>query len=1431
MNTPLSRTGKIPYGVRQSGWRATRPFFLMPRSFWGRRELWRLLLLVGGFFLPVNIANAQQSYHVSATGPVTNQTTYWDAVNGYSSSSQLVPTGWITISSLTQGNVSLAQDSNGWVPTSVSTPNSGSGTATCPSGGGGPWTWSASTISTLTAGGIVTTTVTQTSQGVFQTNEVVSETLDLNTGNYSWSDNDAGTCAGTEFYNYQSISGVLTITMNPGPPPKLSLAFLNPYACSINGSDCTAAPSSGGAGDVTSARAASAISADGQSAAVIVVTSTNATDPVQLTLSAQPGFSGLPIGSLSLYDPNFLTGASQQATGNTSLSIAPNPDYCDASGNCVFLALLWAPSTMSGGILSSATSIFAPVQLTITATQGTSNPTQTSILLQPPPLVLVHGIWSNAEQAWPGSRSGNRALPSFFNWLEANYPHKLIFTADYGPYSALEFSDPKIQGILSNTILNVIANAANQRVVARQVDVVAHSMGGLATRYFMETAPLFSISNPVHKLITIGTPHQGTPLATALDQNEGNLVGGPGKGAGAALAIASICAKSLPLSSPCTLSNLFRSQGKIIDGGVLSLEAGLTAPDNTQYYSIVGLKPTSPTSSAETFLNFIIHGFVSASQSVNSILTTPYSDTLVSQVSQIGSAIAPAALINDIVHTGETSSPSVWNQAAFWLMGGIGIVSAQSVIGAAVPHLAGANVQAQATAVSNVPPVLELTGFTQVSESNVSFSPASNSALTINSATTINAVSSTKTITEVLLFQTVTDPTDAPLLYSTESPFAITFTATRMGSTNFVAFAVFSDNTFATTTLNYTFQLSGSPLALNLANAPVGTLPVGSSAFVGAQALFSNGPVDVTEAASYKVRSGTNTVFSVDSSGVVVANGPGTDWLDVSYGGLIASAQVNVGSCTYSLSPPDQLVDSIGGAVTIYVTAPTGCSWIADIGGASWLMATTASGNGSGTITLVATPNATSANQKAIITVANRDAAVTQPATACTYTLSQTQITINPFRVNGTIGVTTSCPIIVSSSDPTWLVPTALTNSVAYTALANTGTGTRTATLNIGTQTVKIIQTALTVTITMLGSSTNPSLSGQSVTFTAIVDGAGGTPTGSVTFYDGANSLGTGTLVAGKTTLITSALVIGNHSITAQFGGDSIFAGSTSSPALVQVVNGKPSATALVSSLNPEVGGQSVTFTATVTSTVGGTPTGSVAFFNDSTALGTGAVTLNGSGVATLTTTVLAVGSPSITASYSGDANYAASASPAVSETVNVVGFAPSPTGLTVTAGQSLPISLMLYSAPGSGLNFTLSCSGAPAKTTCQFDSNSIAPAPPPNGSTVKLTFQTSSSELPPGPSNRVPWPWETLGISVALAALLAGTNQLRHAPRRRLALGMCLAVFALAPLLISCGGGGRTSYSPPPTYTGTPKGPATFTVSGTSGTTTISTKVTVTVQ
>ena len=104
---------------------------------------------------------------------------------------------------------------------------------------------------------------------------------------------------------------------------------------------------------------------------------------------------------------------------------------------------------------------------------------------------------------------------------------------------------------------------------------------------------------------------------------------------------------------------------------------------------------------------------------------------------------------------------------------------------------------------------------------------------------------------------------------------------------------------------------------------------------------------------------------------------------------------------------------------------------------------------------------------------------------------------------------------------------------------------------------------------TSLTSSVNPSLLGASVTFTATVTGPGGTPTGSVTFYDGASPLGSNALASGTATLSTSALTAGSHSISAVYSGDANYATSTSST-LSQAVSAQ---TAYVSGAGVDSGG------------------------------------------------------------------------------------------------------------------------------------------------------------------------------------------------------------------------------------------------------------------
>ena len=163
--------------------------------------------------------------------------------------------------------------------------------------------------------------------------------------------------------------------------------------------------------------------------------------------------------------------------------------------------------------------------------------------------------------------------------------------------------------------------------------------------------------------------------------------------------------------------------------------------------------------------------------------------------------------------------------------------------------------------------------------------------------------------------------------------------------------------------------------------------------------------------------------------------------------------------------------------------------------------------------------------------------------------------------------------------------------------------------LNYGTQalTLQITQASTT---TSVGSSLNASTYGQAVTFTATVAPQYScTPTGTVTFYDGATAISGAITLTSATAMFTTTtlqLAAGMHSITAVYSGDSNFyatvaGGSTATP-LSQTVKKAITATSVSSSLNPSPYGDLVAFTAIVSNTSGtaATPTGSVQFVIDS---------------------------------------------------------------------------------------------------------------------------------------------------------------------------------------------------------------------------------------
>jgi uncharacterized protein (TIGR03437 family) len=281
------------------------------------------------------------------------------------------------------------------------------------------------------------------------------------------------------------------------------------------------------------------------------------------------------------------------------------------------------------------------------------------------------------------------------------------------------------------------------------------------------------------------------------------------------------------------------------------------------------------------------------------------------------------------------------------------------------------------------------------------------------------------------------------------------------------------------------------------------------------------------------------------------------------------------------------------------------------------------------TTTLTGSPNPSIYGQSLILT------ATAVPANATgTVTFSET-------GTLGVVGLTGGVAICgnTASCSTSGLGPGSHTIRATYNGDAKDGSSSATWT--------QIVKGTTTTTLT---SSLNPSAPGQPVTFTATVLPCC-TATGSVSFFDGGNLLGTGGLVSPPTsgtaqaTFTTSGLSIGGHTITANYPGDASYIGSTSN-SLTEVV--RPSTTTTItSSANPSTVGQSVVFTVKVSPAAA---TGTVTVLDGTSTLITN-LPLSG-GVADLSVPNLSAGTHMITAIYSGDNNHAGSTSAPLTQIV-----------------------------------------------------------------------------------------------------------------------------------------------------------------------------------
>ncbi|MGA8528879.1 MAG: Ig-like domain repeat protein [Acidobacteriaceae bacterium] len=246
------------------------------------------------------------------------------------------------------------------------------------------------------------------------------------------------------------------------------------------------------------------------------------------------------------------------------------------------------------------------------------------------------------------------------------------------------------------------------------------------------------------------------------------------------------------------------------------------------------------------------------------------------------------------------------------------------------------------------------------------------------------------------------------------------------------------------------------------------------------------------------------------------------------------------------------------------------------------------------------------------------------------------------------------------------------------------------------------------------------------VTFTATVTGNGAIPTGSVTFMDGVNTLGSVALNgSGVAVFTTSSLAVGAHNVTAAYSGDAKDHAVTSA-VLAETVTAYGTQTNLATSATSLTTDQPLTLLTTTASTSGSAVTGTITFMNGTASLGTATVGANGTATLNINPSS---GTYNITAHYSGDAINAPSVSNPV--TVNVsqateFTIALNPTSVSIPTTESQLITINLASENGFTDKMALGCDSLPFSVTCNFASNDITLNA--NGTaTVQLTVDTNS--------------------------------------------------------------------------------------------------------
>lgn len=272
-------------------------------------------------------------------------------------------------------------------------------------------------------------------------------------------------------------------------------------------------------------------SADSATLVLVQIATPNAGDQVTLTLSDENGPSSDGNGAGYLTDSNG-AGADSRASGGTialtSVQISSN--------NYMAFAVYHVPTDFVRTD-NSTDAQKVTRQLTVNAADLSAGiSTSQPISIVRPPVVLIHGLWGGRGDFTKTDLLNTLVNSGVFDATTAihfaRYDDPVVVASSTPSYSSTSikvsgnnlgfvYGAGKVLPQIKNAVAAYkLANPLNSPIAGTQADLVVHSMGGDVSRTLPQIAgfldPNTYAKGFVHKLITIGTPHKGSPLANAL---------------------------------------------------------------------------------------------------------------------------------------------------------------------------------------------------------------------------------------------------------------------------------------------------------------------------------------------------------------------------------------------------------------------------------------------------------------------------------------------------------------------------------------------------------------------------------------------------------------------------------------------------------------------------------------------------------------------------------------------------------------------------------------------------------------------------------------------------------------------------------------------------------------------------------------------------